>query len=923
MPALTVDVEGAVAFGQEHPDWYIFPGQLLPDGEGGFFKRPIGKWTKNATRGGDADAVRQMWTDLVGPSAKAIVCVACAPSEIWVLDDDRDLPPESGWPEMLDSLATLTLRSCTKGRPHYFFRADADGYVPKEGKWAGGDVKSSGIVFIGAGEPIQDLPAVPAPRALLEMLGSSMKKGGGAGREAVSSEEMWEWLMSFEDEELVLHGSGPEMFLETVLQRLRDDVDGGDHRRQACLRAVYAAAKEAAAGFYKPDEAYREIRAVYQELRDHDGSWSKERELDYDLMWSGVIAAVQAGDLDDEIESNREQVATETDDEMTELMESWTAVGPVKAMDPDEISGEALDTSSPSSSAISDSTDDLNTSSVATEPELGVDWGAISDSEPEPVPDGSGTSSESTEPSTSGGSGDDEPPRAWGEPEPEPEEPADPNTLWAAPSSVPPLASTDGERPRFDPKSPVWDTVHGRLARALADGAAEVSDVAILASSLVWAGTHLAGRGTHYIGADAHNPVVWGALVGRSAAARKSMSLSMMQGVYYGFPGEPGTAMDPRLWEPWLPRKVSGFNSGEVLIDSFIPPTPTGPASHVDDDDDEEDDEPYHNPRAVAVESELDRLWTAAGREGSVLSVVLCNAWDGSTMSIRSRGAGTVEIGGGNYVLGVLGAATESRAMGAVSRGDGQMAFSGLANRYLWWLLPDETPDLPMSDATLPWSEIYDYRDALELRVPRSAPVPIWGDDPGLTPDAEELWRSVYPWVKRGSKAAEGELARESLSRAEAQVRRLALNFALCRKSGTKAVDVDDMTCALAIWEYCRSSVRWMLAPERTMDAPGKFDNEVRRAMFSMLSDRSHAGWGPLTNLSEELRKDRGTISHHVKRMVEEGLLIEGSAVTGRRGKPPRVVALRKRWAEGTLSARSEGKGSKAGIELASVIWEK
>lgn len=899
MPALTVDVEGAIAFGKKHPDWYIFPGNLLPDGTGGWFKRPLGKYTRDATRGGDEDAVRAMWTRLVG-SGKAIVCVWCQPSGIWVLDDDRDLPHESGWPALLEEMQdrTLVLRSCTKGRPHYVFKVDADGLRPKEGRWAGGDVKSSGIVFIGAGEPITDVPPTVAPASLLEKLSLSMKKGGGAGREAVSSEEMWDWITGIGDEDLILRGEGPEKFLGVVLQRLREDVANGDHRRQAALRAVYAAAKEAQSGFYKADDAYWEIREVYKELRDEDGSWNPDRSRDFDLMWSGIIAAINAGDLDDEIQANREAVGTSEDEEILELLEVLTEIRPaVKAMPEPE--------------------------PAPLEPDLGLDWSAISDSDE----DAASSSDETPEPDSGDagdGGGDDDVPRAWDDPDPEPEkpkEPADPRSAWAAPAEVPPLASTDGERPRFADDSPVWSTIHGKLAKALSSGAAEVSDVAMLAASLTFAGTHLAGRGTHYIGADAHNPVVWSAMVGRSAAARKSMSMSLMQGVYYGFPDEGTAGSDPRLWEAWLPRRVGGFNSGEVLIDSFKQPERTTTSSD-DDEEEDEDDGFYYNPRAIAVESELDRLWTAAGRDGSVLGVVLCNAWDGSTMAIRSRGAGNVEIKGGEYVLGLLGAATESRALGAVARGDGQMAFSGLANRYLWWLLPDETSDIPMSDSSLPWPDIHDYRDALELRKVRSAPVPVWGKDPGMTDDATDLWHEVYPWVKRGSKMAEGELAKETLSRAEAQVRRLALNFALSRPHGTLAVDVHDLQCALAVWEYCRASVRHLLAPERAMEAPSRFDNEVRRAMYSLLSDKTNPGWMSVSDLADALRKDRGTIAHHIKRMTADGLLVEGAAITGRRGKPPRVVAMKKRLLEGTLHPRAEGKGGKSGVELRLVRWE-
>lgn len=864
MGALTVNAEGAVAFGALHPQWYIFPGSLEPDGEGGFIKRPLGKWTRDATLGSDSEGIREVWTRLVG-TGTAVVCVACDPSGIWVLDDDRDIAPETGWPDLLASLNTLILRSSTKARPHYVFKVGEEGQRPKEGRWLGGDVKSSGIIFISEYAPIKDLEPTEAPTELIEKLGASMVASGSTGRIAASSEEMWEWISSFTKDDLVISGEGPERFLGVVLDQFRKAVDSGEHRRQACRSAVWAAAKEAASGFYLPIDAYLEIRGVYQSMREAShGSkgWTQDRERDYDLMWAGVISAIISGDMDEAIAANLDAVGAVSDDEILDLLERW--------------------------SAISDDED--------------------ADEEPVKV----------MIPEAHGGSGDDgEPPvRAWELPNDEPE-PVHPSYRWDCPEGVHPLASKPGERPVMAEDSPVWDTVHGKLAKALSKGAAEVSDIAVLAASMVHAGTHLSGRATHYIGGDAHNPILWGALVGRSAAARKSMSLSMMNGVYFGFPGEPGVSSDPRLWEQWLPRKVSGFNSGEVLIDSFMKPTLiTG-----DDDDEDTDDAFYFNPRAVAVESELDRLWTVAGRDGSVLAVILCNAWDGSTMSVRSRGSGVVEIAAGQYALGVLGAATETRAIAAVSRNDGQMVYSGLANRYLWFLLPDETMDLPMSDGSLPWGAIYDYRDALGLRDVRSSEIPVWGDDIGLTPDAKDLWVSVYPWLKRGSKQAEGALAKESLSRAEAQVRRMALMFSLSRTDGAKAVNLHDMQCALSVWEYCRASVRYMLAPERSVGFGDRFDGGIQRSVWSLLDDYSHAGWGTVTEIAESVKKDRGSINYIVKKMVADGLLVEGVASSGRRGKPPRVIALTKRRDGGTLAHESEGTRSSAGIKLDTVRW--
>lgn len=875
MGALTVDAEGAAAFGREHPDWYISPGVLIPNGEGGWTKRPLGRWTRDATLGSDSEAVKAVWHRLVG-DGKAIICVACAPSRIWVLDDDRQLAPETGWPDLLASLKTLTLRSCTKGRPHYVFAVPEDGTRPKEGRWDGGDIKSSGIIFIGDGEPILDVPPAYAPQELLDRLDATILTGEAAtSRVAASSEEMWDWLLSIEEDDLLLTGQGPTLFLSKVLESFRAAVEAGGHRRQACRDAVWVAAKESAARFYTPDDAYRAIKDVYREMRDETPGakgWTEDRARDYDLMWAGVIARITAGDLDAEIFDHMDRISDQSNGSIEDLLDGWDAIKPY---------------------------------SIGAEPHLepesaeALDWG-------------DGSSNTVTV-------------RGWENPDEslgDLEEPLDPIQNWQAPSGFVGATVDSAGVPRLSDSSPVWDTVHGHLAKTLSSGVAEVSDIAILAASLAYTGAHLAGRGTHYFGADAHNPVVWSALIGRSAAARKSMALSMLRGVYYGFPSEPGNESDPKLWFPYVPRTIGGVNSGEILIDSFLAPLKVNKVAEEDEDDPEEDEANtgYFNPRAVLVETELDRLWTAAGRDGSVLSVILCAAWDGSSLSVRSRGAGVVEVDAGKYVLGLVGAATDARALSALERGGGQMAYSGLANRYLWFLLPDETADIPMAGAELPWAKIYEYRESLHLREIRSVGVPVWGRDPGMSKEAQELWVETYPWLKRGSKKAEGVIAKEVLGRAEPQVRRLALNFCLSR--GASQVDVQDLKCALGVWDYCRHSVRYLLAPERSLSAPGQRDADAQKSIWSLLSDPAHPGWGTAQEISEAVRKDRGTVRYHITQLIANGVMLEGTAAVKKRGRPPKTYALSKRHKLGTLGPRSEGERSMVGIDLASVRWD-
>src|SRR5690606_25156655 len=225
----------------------------------------------------------------------AVVCVACSPSNIWVLDQDRDLPDDEvgrEWAEILDAIrvsrSTLVLRRCTKARPHYVFRQGAEWVA--ESTWLAGDVEAAGIIFISASDPIVDALPMVAPKRLLEKL----KKGrvrGSHGRSACSAEEMWDWLGSTPDpEHLILDAGSGQRFLDAVIAKMDEKIERGEHRRQACLDAVFQAAVEAEAGCYPAETAYHAIKDAYRAHRESRGEtgdkgWSRAREADFDLMW--------------------------------------------------------------------------------------------------------------------------------------------------------------------------------------------------------------------------------------------------------------------------------------------------------------------------------------------------------------------------------------------------------------------------------------------------------------------------------------------------------------------------------------------------------------------------------------------------------------------------------------------------------------
>jgi hypothetical protein len=74
----------------------------------------------------------------------------------------------------------------------------------------------------------------------------------------------------------------------------------------------------------------------------------------------------------------------------------------------------------------------------------------------------------------------------------------------------------------------------------------------------------------------------------------------------------------------------------------------------------------------------------------------------------------------------------------------------------------------------------------------------------GRDPEARSLWASVYPKLSEGKPGMVGALT----SRAEAQVLRLSMIYALL--DGEKMVRAPHLLAALAAWDYCEASVRYI-----------------------------------------------------------------------------------------------------------------
>jgi len=123
---------------------------------------------------------------------------------------------------------------------------------------------------------------------------------------------------------------------------------------------------------------------------------------------------------------------------------------------------------------------------------------------------------------------------------------------------------------------------------------------------------------------------------------------------------------------------------------------------------------------------------------------------------------------------------------------------SGFANRFCWLavrrskFLPEggSIGSVNFDDVVTSLKLAIDFtNDFLEVR---------------RDPEAAELWSAAYPALSE----AEPGMAGAVTSRGEAQVMRLSAIYALLDRS--RLIRVEHQEAAMALWEYCRQSAKWI-----------------------------------------------------------------------------------------------------------------
>lgn len=323
--ALTVSADGITRVGLQLPEWYFVPIRLVPDGANRFRKQPLTKWgsENGSVPGWDLPRLHATWV-LAGGSAT--IGIDCLRSGLVVFDVDRDPGPD--WREMLEATDTLTLRSCIKGMPHFLMAQPSDVKVA-EGRFAGGEIKATGLIVLSCLRPLNEGPVRRVPDEILRHVTTVQAdlwghQRRGLGRtDRTSSFDLDTWLDDTpSDDQRILSEATDQKFIQQVIDRF---TSSDSPRYLAMISASHTAAIEAAAGLYAARAAYDALEDVYSESRDLDPDpakrYTEHRQAEYRRAWAGTAAMIETGEID--LDARREDLVERLDIYPVEDLRDW------------------------------------------------------------------------------------------------------------------------------------------------------------------------------------------------------------------------------------------------------------------------------------------------------------------------------------------------------------------------------------------------------------------------------------------------------------------------------------------------------------------------------------------------------------------------------------------------------------------------
>jgi hypothetical protein len=349
------------------------------------------------------------------------------------------------------------------------------------------------------------------------------------------------------------------------------------------------------------------------------------------------------------------------------------------------------------------------------------------------------------------------------------------------------------------------------------------------------------GVGPHVlVGRTVHDARLFVVLVGDTSRARKGTAHSVVHPVFVD--------ADPSFAE----RKMSGFGSGEVVVDAVRDPDPDDP-----------EDCGVLDKRLLVYEGEFSGVLKVAGREGNKLSPIVRNAWDRERLEARSRKFTAIATGAH---ISAVAHVVRDELLHFLRSED---IAGGFANRHLFPVVR-RSKKLP-GGGTLDRVTVTRLSEKTRTALERAKKL----GQLKRTPEAEALWALMYDYLTEDVYGLYGKV----VARAEAQCLRLSVAYAAV--DGAPQIGVNHLAAAWELYRYCDWSARLIFGPDLTGD-------EVADRLLEALRDAHPNG----LNATQQ----RDVFSRHVtaerlrsarSRLEELGLSTTKNEQSGGR---PRVV---------------------------------
>jgi len=336
----------------------------------------------------------------------------------------------------------------------------------------------------------------------------------------------------------------------------------------------------------------------------------------------------------------------------------------------------------------------------------------------------------------------------------------------------------------------------------------EADPVALLAHLLCSFG-NIIGHSAHWrMEKTLHFLNLFIVLVGDTSRGRKGTSRSTLDYMF--------TQID----ESWRAARImSGLSSGQGLIwnvrDPISERKPVKEKGRPVKYEEVIVDNGEPDKRLMIVEEEFAHVLRATPLEGSVLSVVMRQAWDSGNLRTLTSGRKFNPVKASDAHVSIVGHITKPELLRHL---DSTEQANGFANRFLW-LIVERSKKIPNPKGTpdsLLGPLIERLRDAVNFSIKADK---MERDD-----DAETVWAAIYDKLTEDARG----LVNAITARAAPQVMRIACLYSLLDLSTT--VRPEHLKAALAVWDYADASARVIFGDSLGEPTADKILNAIKRS---------------------------------------------------------------------------------------------